>query len=66
MTVTNNIIISRGNDKFQDIFDFIKRVDTKVVEGKLVMGSDRVLSYKKGTPSFSLDIDKSSKIIELL
>lgn len=34
MTVTNNIIISRGNDKFQDIFDFIKRVDTKVVDRK--------------------------------
>lgn len=57
--------VSCSNDKIKKILEELKKkVDTKVVEGKLVMGSDRVLSYKKGTPSFSLDIDKSSKIIE--
>jgi DNA polymerase-3 subunit alpha len=33
-SVANNIVIARKDSKFLDIFDFIKRVDTKVVNHK--------------------------------
>lgn len=40
------------------------KVDTKKEQGKLVMGKDRKLSYQKGIPSFSLDIEKSFAVIK--
>ena len=50
------------------IFEYLnklkKEVDTKGINGKLVMDKDRNLSYKKSTPSFSLNVSQSANIIE--
>ena len=41
-----------------------EKANTKLVQGKLVMGKDRVLRYEKGVNGFTLDVDKSVAEIE--
>jgi len=54
--------------KDEKITTFLKelknKVDTKKTQGKLIMGSDRKLTYKKGNNSFELDIERSTSIIK--
>ena len=40
------------------------KVDTSKTKGKLVMNTNRVLTYEKGKSSFSLDIDKNIELIK--
>lgn len=44
--------------------DLKSKVDTKVVQEKLVMDSNRNLKYVKGTPSFSLDVARTVDVIK--
>lgn len=60
-----NYEISYSHDKIVSFVKTLKsKVDKKVIQGKLVMSSDRVLSYKKGTSSFVLDVNKTVNNIE--
>lgn len=44
--------------------DLKKKVDSSKTKGKLVMNTNRVLTYEKGKSSFSLDIDKNIELIK--
>lgn len=44
--------------------DLKEKTLVKQVNGKLVMQSDRNLSYDKGIPSFILDVEKSAEVIK--
>ncbi len=57
--------ISYSKEVLEEFIKTLKtKVDTKLVQGKLVMGKDRVLRYEKGVSAFTLDIDKSVAEIE--
>ena len=43
--------------------DLKAKVDCKVVEGKISVDGSHNVSYVKGTPSFSLNIDKTKEVI---